>query len=206
MLINFRFFAASWNSPQQAPLGFRSNLRQEYIKDLGALLQSFPPRFHNAIQRCIDSIDAIVNLPVVLLHRDFSTANLIVDRETCHLKGVLDWGEAGLSPFGQNFHFLQNLMCVLKLPHGWQPYDDYQVLQDTLWGKFTSEARGISLETVDAIKIASVMGLLLYRGFTRRLAGMPHPTPISEDEEGNYSFLYLDAFVLHPTTRIIDLD
>lgn len=161
-----------------------------------------PCRFENIIQRCLDSIDAILALPAVLLHRDFSTANLIVSEKTCQLKGVLDWGEAGIGIFGMNLHFLQTFMCVLELPRGWQPHDDYQEMQETFWRILKQEVRDLQPETIENIKLASSMGLLLYRGFTRRLAGMPNPTPVGGDAEGLYSLLYLDAFLLRPESRI----
>lgn len=198
------FFAKSWRTPQPITSNYRSKLRQEYTSDLELLLRAFPSRFHRVIQECLDSIDAILNLPAVLLHRDFSTANLVVDRKTCNLKGVLDWGEAGLGTFGQNLHFIQNLMCVLDLERGWRPYNDYNMLQETFWSTFQRETGNVSEETIRTIKLASAMGLLLYRGFTRRLAGMPCAQPICEDQEGSYSFLYLDAFLLNPASNIID--
>lgn len=50
------------------------------------------------------------------------------------------------------------------------------------------------------------MGLLLYRGFARRLAGMPQPTTTSDNEAGRYGMLYLDAFIINPDTRIHNLN
>lgn len=206
MLTDKSFFATSWKAPQKAPWDLRLKLRQEYKQDLEDLLRSFPFRFHKTIQRCLDSLENILALPVVLLHRDFSTANLLVDWKTGQLEGVLDWGEAEICVFGPNLHFVQNFMCVLDSKHGWQPYDDFEALQETFWGRFRDEIGDISSETIKTIKLASMMGLLLYRGFTRRLVGMARPIPISEDEEGCYSFRYLDAFLLNPTTRIMDLE
>ena len=55
------------------------------------------------------------------------------------------------------------------------------------------------------------MGLLLYRGFARRLAGMPQTTTTSDDEAGRYGMLYLlyllylDAFIINPDTGIHNL-
>lgn len=149
-------------------------------------------------------MDDIASLPVALLHRDFSTANLLVEWNTGHLASVLDWGEAGLCPFGQNLHFIQNLICFLDAERGWQPYDDYEALQEIFWDGLKRYAN-MSARNMKIIKLASVMGLLLYRGFTRRLAGMAQPTPISEDPEGCYSFQYLDAFLLNSSMRIIRL-
>jgi hypothetical protein len=148
-------------------------------------------------------MDAVLSLPIVLLHRDLSTANIIVD-ESCHVVGVIDWAEAQILPFGQDLHFLQNLLCALDLQQGWRPYDDFTILQTTFWRTFRDEVGAdiITRKTISTIKTASIMGLLLYRGFTRRQAKMPRPTPICDDDAGRYNMLNLDAFIINPTTRI----
>lgn len=143
---------------------------------------------------------------MVLLHRDFSTANLIVGKTSCHLVGALDWGEAQIGPFGQNLHFVQKLTCYLHRERGWIPHVDYRNLQEIFWFTFQDKVGGLLGEIMTTIKIASIMGLLLYRGFTRRLAGMPQPTPISDDEAGRYSMLYLDTFIVNPDTRVHNLN
>lgn len=202
MLTSLSFFAASWKAQREAPPGSLNQLRQTYSRDLWSLHQSLPLRFHPVVEYCLNSLDAVLSLPTCLIHRDFSTANLILDETSCHLIGVLDWGEAEVGPFGQNIHFVQNLMCVLRHERGWIPLEDYETLQKTFWDTFQEEAGGLPAETITTIKIAGMIGLLLYRGFTRRLANMPQPVPISEDEAGRYSLLYLDAFLLNSATRI----
>lgn len=118
--------------------------------------------------------------PMVLLHRDFSTANLIVDKASCHLVGVfwLGWG----SNLAQNLHFVQNLTCYLHM--------DYRTLQETFWSTFQDKVGRLSRNILTSIKIASIMGLLLYRGFARRLAGMPQTTTTSDDEAGRYGIVF----------------
>lgn len=49
-------------------------------------------------------MEAILSLPMVLLHRDFGTCNIMVDGMSCHLTGIIDWAEAEICPFGQNLH------------------------------------------------------------------------------------------------------
>jgi hypothetical protein len=64
----------------------------------------------------------------------------------------------------------------------------------------------LSAETIQTIKTARIMGLLLSRGFTTRLANMPQATPIHDDETGRYNMLPLDGFLVNPSTRFDDLD
>lgn len=149
-------------------------------------------------------MDAVFSLPMGFLHRDVSTGNLMVDSD-CELVGILDWVEAKVCPFGQDLHFLHNLTCVLDLDTGWRPYGDFESLHRTFWDTFRHEvgATLVSDGIVKTIKTASMTGLLIYHGFTRRLACMPRPVPISvENEAGRYSMMYLDGFLISPSTRI----
>lgn len=65
--------------------------------------------------QCLGSMEAILSLPMVLLHRDFGTGNIMADGISCHLTGIIDWAEAEICPFGQN---LQALTDALHLKNG----------------------------------------------------------------------------------------
>jgi hypothetical protein len=86
----YRFFALSWKTPQEVDSDYRENLRRTYSKDLRLLLHCLPPRFHQIIQKCLSSMEPILSLPMVLLHRDFGTCKIIVDRTSCRLTGIID--------------------------------------------------------------------------------------------------------------------
>ena len=206
MLINYRFFALSWEAPQEVDSDYRENLRRTYSKDLQLLLHALPPRFHQIIQRCLSALEAILSLPMVLLHRDFGTSNIMVDGTSCHLTGIIDWAEAEICPFGQNLHSLEALTGALHLKNGWRRYDGYEAVQDIFWSTFQDEVGDISAETINTIKTARIMGLLRSRGFTKRLANMPPATPIRDDETGRYNMLSLDGFLINPATRFDDLN
>lgn len=204
--MGYSFFALSWKAPQEVDSTYRENLRQTYTTDLQLLLRSLPSRFHRIIQKCLGSMEAVISLPMVLLHRDFGASNIMVDNISCYLTGVIDWAEAEICPFGQNLHSLQALTGALHLKNGWRRYDGYEHLQDTFWSTFRNEVGDLSSDTMDAIRISRITGLLRSRGFTRRLANMPAATPIGEDETGRYNMLSLDGFLIHPTTRFDDLN
>ncbi len=55
---------------------------------------------------CLRSLDQIMALPMVLLHTDFRPCHLLVDKDSCHLNGVVDWADALIGPFGTNLHFV----------------------------------------------------------------------------------------------------
>lgn len=138
---------------------------------------------------------------MVLLHRDLGSCNIIVNEATCHLVGVIDWAEAEVCPFGLNLHSLQSLAGKLHLRNGWTRLGDYDALQDIFWERFEQGAGGLSSDQLQAIKLARVLGLLLSRGFTSRLANAPEPKPLSDDEYGRYNMMSLDGFLINPQTR-----
>ncbi|KAI9803255.1 MAG: hypothetical protein M1825_002046 [Sarcosagium campestre] len=199
------FFAVTWKSPQEVDLDYRENLRRKYVRDLNLLIHSLPPRFQKFVQECLNSMNEILSLPMVLLHRDFGTCNIMVDEKSCHLAGVIDWAEAEICPFGQNLHSLQSFMGTLHLKNGWTRYDDYEALEVIFWSTFQDEVGGLSVEIVKTIKTARILGLLLSYGFTSRLANMPQATPIGDDETGRYNMLSLDGFLINTTTRFDNL-
>jgi len=120
--------AMSWNAPHPIDAGTRDGLRNHYVNDLVRLRDELPGRLRPAIQTCIESIDEIMALPMVLLHRDFGDCNIMVDDATCHLVGVIDWAEATVCPFGLNLHSLQSLTGKLHLRDGWTRFGDYDSL------------------------------------------------------------------------------
>lgn len=162
---------------------------------------ALPSRFQPIAQACIDSMDDILSLPMVLLHRDFGSCNIMVDEATCHLVGVIDWAEAEVCPFGLNLHSLQSLTGKLHLRNGWTRFGDYDTLQDVFWETFKREVGGLSDDQLRTIKLARALGLLLSRGFTSRLANEPEPVPIGDDEQGRYNMMSLDGFLINPQIK-----
>ncbi|KAF9766949.1 hypothetical protein IL306_000545 [Fusarium sp. DS 682] len=201
-----RFFALAWKAPQPVDQTYRAKVRETLARELRMLLEALPVRLHHIIRKCIDSMDAILSLPMVLLHRDFGTCNIIVDEVTCHLVGVIDWAEAEICPFGLNLHSLQSLTGKLHLQNGWMRYDDYDNLHQVFWTTFKDEVGGLTDDRIEAIRLSRITGLLLSRGFTSRLANEPEPVPIGDDERGRYNMLSLDGFLVNPSTRFEGID
>lgn len=200
-----RFFALSWKAPQEVDQTYRDGLRSRYEKELRLLLASLPDRFRRFIQESLNSLPAILSLPMVLLHRDFGVCNIMVNETSCNLVGVIDWAEAEIAPFGLNLHSHHQLISKVHLKTGWSRFDDYLVLEEIFWSTFSEEAGGLSNETIRVIKSARIVGLLLSRGFTSRLANMPEPVPIRDDESGAYNMRDLDGLLINPATRFTEL-
>ncbi|KAJ5718514.1 hypothetical protein N7488_004160 [Penicillium malachiteum] len=202
---NAKFFALSWKFPQDVDQTYRESLDHQYERDLSLLLESLPTRFHPLIKKSLDSLPAIFSLPMVLLHNDFGSFNMLVDENSCNLLGVIDWAEAEIGPFGINLYANDRLISHIHLKNGWSRYDDYHLLDDLFWTTFSQETI-VDNETINVIKAARVAGVLLWLGFTSRLPNEPKPVPISDDNEsGAYSMRDLDGLLINPATRFTDL-
>jgi hypothetical protein len=198
--------ALSWKSPQDVSSEYRVTLHRNYTNDLQRLLLSLPERFHPIIQSCLDQIDFVFSLPMVLLHRDFGMSNVLVEEETCHVTGVIDWAEAEICLFGQNLHSLEAFTGAVHLRNGWRRYEDYEDLQVLFWRTFCEEiGEELSPETKRAIETSRAIALLLSRGFTTRLANLPPPTPICDNEAGRYNIMYLDGLLINPATKFLNI-
>ncbi|ODA77322.1 hypothetical protein RJ55_06950 [Drechmeria coniospora] len=196
------FMALCWNSSRHVSSEYRIGLRQTYVKDLQALSSALPYRFKPVIQTCIDSVDNILSLPMVLLHKDFGACNIIVDPATCNLVGVIDWAEAEVCPFGLNLHSLESLSGKLDLRDGWTRFEDYDTLQNVFWDRFKQKVGGLTDDQLQTVQLARALGVLLSHGFTSRLANEPDPAPIGDNEYGRYNTMSLDAFLLLPPTKL----
>ncbi|KAK2596662.1 hypothetical protein QQS21_006237 [Conoideocrella luteorostrata] len=200
------FFAQSWLAPQKVCAKYRDELEKSHRRDLNLLLDGLPERFRPHIQTCLASLNDIMALPMVLLHKDFGACNLLVDPQSCCLKGVIDWAEAVISPFGLNLHSLQAFAGSMHLRNGWSRFPDYGALEHTFWSSFSREVGGISPETLVTIKRARMLGHFLSHGFTSRLANEAEPVPLKDDDHGQYHMMYLDGYWINPTTKVDDLD
>ncbi|KAF4547157.1 Hypothetical protein D9617_56g096200 [Elsinoe fawcettii] len=196
------FFAQSWNNPQEVPSLYKERLHVMYIKELGQLVQVLSEDFQPLIERCLAELDAIMDLPQVLLHKDFGDCNIMVHPQFYQLTGVIDWAEAEICPFGQNLHRIEHLMGKVDLKTGWHRLVDHAALSDAFWTSFLTAAIGVTGDMLHTIKTARVMGVLLAYGFTKRLANMPEPVPIGDDELGRYNKRYMHGLLVQEGTKL----
>ncbi|CRK11285.1 hypothetical protein BN1708_010091 [Verticillium longisporum] len=199
-----RFFALEWKAPQEVGRTDCDCMAEIFQKELQMLLIALPDQLHPIIRATLASLPSIFSLPMVLLHKDFGDCNIIVEEESCHLVGVIDWAEAEIGPFGTNLHSLQSLMSKLDLRKGRIRYEDYDELARLFWETLSGEVGGLRDNTTRSIKAAMVLGLLRSRGFTSRLAN--EPRPIRNDDSGRYNMMILDGLLLNPATRFEGLE
>jgi aminoglycoside/choline kinase family phosphotransferase len=109
-------------------------MAETFDKELQVLLATLPDWFRSIIRATLASLASILSLPMVLVHEDFGDCNIMVQEESCHLVGVIDWAEAEIAPFDTNLHSLQDLTSKFHLSKGWIRYEDYDDLARVVLG------------------------------------------------------------------------
>ncbi|KAF1966825.1 hypothetical protein BU23DRAFT_517258 [Bimuria novae-zelandiae CBS 107.79] len=184
-----RFFAASWKAPQ--PMETRS-VQDSFMSKLQLLAQKLPSRFSDSVEELSNNLSLLFSegYPAVLTHGDLCEMNFLVDPETGHLTGVIDWAEAGILPFGCALWGLENILGFMDR-RGWHYFDSYQELEDLFWRSFKDSVG----ETLDgkwrAIQVARRIGVLFRYGF--RWDEALRERIIVENDSG---MKYLDAFII----------
>lgn len=108
-----------------------------------------------------------------LTHGDLLPGNMMVDAETGHLTGLIDWAEAEWLPFGMALYGIEEVLGEdMHFPTGgfkFKYYDDHEELRRLFWDEFLSlirrDGREIQLREVEAeAEAARKLGILLWRG------------------------------------------
>jgi hypothetical protein len=168
-----RFYASSWETPQAPGRG----MSQWYKSKLMQLSGALPSRFTIVVERTFRIIDEIIyQVPWVLTHSDLSNMNILVDPDSGHLTGVVDWADASIEPFGIALWGLESILGCSG-PHGWAYHgNDVSHSRRLFRMVLLTEIGGvISEETRRAIEEIRTLGLLLRYGFSRE-DGAEKPT------------------------------
>ncbi|KZZ91406.1 hypothetical protein AAL_06642 [Moelleriella libera RCEF 2490] len=78
---------------------------------------------------------------------------------------------------------------------------DWAEAVEVFWDRYKREVGGLSDDQPRTIKLVRILGLLLSRGFTSRLANKSVPVPDGDDEPGRYNMMSLDGFLINPQTK-----
>lgn len=161
-----RFFAAAWKAPQQVNIERRTEVYRDYELHLSNLSQQ-----HEAseLKSRIDHIrsrlwDILQSLPWVLTHGDVEPLNLLLDEDTAQLRGVVDWADASVLPFGTD---LTGLDAVLGYSNenGWHwRVEDVPSHHRAFRDVFLTEVGSLGSATYNDIEDARVLSLFLRYG------------------------------------------
>jgi hypothetical protein len=73
-----------------------------------------PSRFQNAVTQVQEKLPALFfgEYPMVLTHGDLNEKNILADPRTGKIRGIVDWAEASVQPFGFALYALDSLLAV----------------------------------------------------------------------------------------------
>jgi len=105
-------------------------------------------------------------VPWVLTHQDLSDMNILVDPDSGHITGVVDWADATIEPFGMALWGLESVLGCSG-PKGWSYFEnDPSQSRALFWKIFLKEiGHTISDECRYAINEVRTLGVLLRYGF-----------------------------------------
>ncbi|GFP52346.1 hypothetical protein TASIC1_0001049800 [Trichoderma asperellum] len=195
-----RFFAMSWNSPRQLSSEKRAMSRKLQIGILEGLFY-LPEEFHPIINACINQIDIVMRLPMVVYHTDLSKESFAVDNE-CQLVGIMSWSKLAIGPFGLNLYILQQIYGDFSLTYGRANFYDHEELQCLFWDTFSRSVGDLTDDEFRSIKMAMIMGFLQRWGLAWKVATYPGPEPASTvDEMAQFSMSILKSYLIDEKTR-----
>jgi hypothetical protein len=162
--ITLRFYIQSWKAPQIPDRERVLSARLECETKLKELAQTTSASLLTHVRHASQALDEIFQLPWVLTHEDLSSMNLLLDPDTGNLRGVVDWADAAIWPFGIALWGLESILGYDSLD-GWTWLDD----------KFCSCRKVFSMSLQTALHLPSSdfvttekarkLGLLLRYGF-----------------------------------------
>ncbi len=129
---------------------------------------ALPSRFTVVIKRTFQIINEIIyQVPWVLTHSDLSNTNILVNSDSGHLTGMVDWADASIEPFGIALWGLESILGCSG-PQGWAYHgNDVSHSRRMFHVVFLAEIGGaISDKTCRAIEELRTLGLLLRYGFS----------------------------------------
>ncbi|KID90963.1 Protein kinase-like domain protein [Metarhizium guizhouense ARSEF 977] len=111
----------------------------------------------------------IERLPWCLTHGDLIPSNIMVDPQTGHITGLLDWAEGEWLPLGIGMYAVDECLGQDDAEKGFVYFDDHAELRALFWRTFLGLCEGHTPARNGVLKLSEVemarrLGLLLWRG------------------------------------------
>lgn len=187
-----RFFAESWTHRQTLSVDQRDALYRQQDQDLDQLSQSLPSRFSSVLAQIRTQLPLLYHpsYPLSLAHDDLSETNMLIDAQTGHLTGIIDWADAKVVPFGFALWGFFNVTGYMAST-GWHFYPNAELLEQTFWEVLEESAGNISDDSRGLIRASCTIGVFLRYGF--RWIDADTKIPVGNEDS---SIRYLDALLL----------
>lgn len=126
--------------------------------------------------------------PQVLTHGDLSRTNILVDKNTFEITGIVDWSLAGVLPFGMEMDCLFLMTGYINFS-GWHDYACRSQLQIAFWDEFWTVS-GIEDSKRQKVRTlaesAAKIGAILRFAFQRNGDGPSSEIAATSDRTSKY--------------------
>ncbi|MBE3045414.1 phosphotransferase [Candidatus Bathyarchaeota archaeon] len=175
------------------PRPSREDIYSSYYSQLTQLSTGLPMSFRPTLTNLIACLPELFadDWPLVPHHTDLLENNIHVDPATGALRGICDWKDTAVGPFGTSLWSLETMLGVRTRRDGWRYHANQQELLDMFWDSFRSAMGSVSEEQMASVEVARLVGLFLENGFV--YVDDITKVPISE---GSYEMRYLEAVTL----------
>ena len=117
--------------------------------------------------------------------------NILINPETGHVTGIVDWAEARILPFGFSLWGLENILGYMD-SEGWHYYDNRDELEGLFWQTFCTEINNATENDLQLIRAARMAGLFCRYGLI--MDGIAVKGVVDQSDAS--SLAYLDAFCM----------
>ncbi|KAI0393096.1 hypothetical protein F5Y17DRAFT_467094 [Xylariaceae sp. FL0594] len=186
------YFARCWSSPQPVDPQTQSEKQEGTRKRLVLLLEESPPSrtlSESTLSKLIEALPSLFSqhYPQALTHGDFSVTNILVDKGTLEITGVVDWSLASVMPFGMDLDILY-LATGIMTRDGWKDYTAQPQLREAFWNEFWAvsgiEGEERRARTRRLAEAAGQIGAILRLAFRRNDDGSPSDVVVPASEFG----------------------
>ncbi|KAJ4291742.1 hypothetical protein N0V90_009637 [Kalmusia sp. IMI 367209] len=142
---------------------------REIIPKLRKLAEHLPDDFLRARARStLRDLLATTQYPVALNHGDLIPSNVLVDRESWEVTGLVDWAEAEWLPFGTCIYGLEHLLGCLEIRENSKPWWNYRSgsdrLREVFWDVLECEKPEL-VGNLEEVRVMRDVGVLLWYGY-----------------------------------------
>ncbi|KAF2219805.1 hypothetical protein BDZ85DRAFT_268354 [Elsinoe ampelina] len=160
------FFADAWEHPHNIACEKKAAFAKRTSAILGRLAANLPASLQDHAKETASKLSEIIEvLPWVLTHGDLSSMNILVDSDSAHLEGVVDWAEAEILPFGIGLWGFEDILGYADAG-GWHWINDDQGHESrcSFIRSLLHRIGPVDDKTLAAIETARTLGLLLRYG------------------------------------------
>lgn len=186
------FLAKAWKFPFAVtlPLGKIGSTLRWRLERLG---EELPMRFRDVAKYVLENLDVACYILWVLQHGDIVASNIMIDPTSGQLRGLVDWAEAEVLPFGTSLYGLEELLGSMT-SKGFV-YDSHaERLRALFYEKLFAEIPELRNDNnmLRALPMARDMGVLLWHGFAFDDGAINR---VVEEGRDDSEIAYLDAFL-----------